>query len=64
MGYLPPTTKALLLGLVIATTIAEGVVVENQTRICQPAPLWEINGIDPMAGMEGQVTVVVLLKAS
>uniref|UniRef100_A0A670XRI2 Selenoprotein P N-terminal domain-containing protein n=1 Tax=Pseudonaja textilis TaxID=8673 RepID=A0A670XRI2_PSETE len=63
MGYLPPTTKALLLGLVIAATVTEGVVVDNQTRICQPAPRWKINGIEPMAGMEGQVTVVVLLKA-
>ncbi|ETE67319.1 Selenoprotein Pb, partial [Ophiophagus hannah] len=54
MGYLPPTTKALLLGLAIAAMVAEGVVVDNQTRICQPAPLWKINGTEPMAGMEGQ----------
>uniref|UniRef100_G1KQP6 Selenoprotein P N-terminal domain-containing protein n=1 Tax=Anolis carolinensis TaxID=28377 RepID=G1KQP6_ANOCA len=54
-------TRILLLGLVvISATQAE--VTENKTRICQPAPLWKINGTAPMAGMEGQVTVVALLK--
>lgn len=36
----------------------------NSTRICQEAPAWSVNGLSPMAGAEGQVTVVALLKAS
>ena len=59
MVFLP---SVLLLGLVIATTGAE--VAENRTRICQPAPFWKINGTAPMTGLEGQVKVVALLKAS
>ncbi|CAM4607599.1 unnamed protein product, partial [Caretta caretta] len=58
---LPTLALATLLGLV-AATLAE--VAENKTRLCQPAPLWEINGTAPMAGALGQVTVVALLKAS
>lgn len=62
MGYSALATTTLLLLLAIAATLAD--VAENRTRICQPAPLWKINGVAPMAGMEGQVTVVALLKAS
>uniref|UniRef100_A0A8D0DYX5 Selenoprotein P N-terminal domain-containing protein n=1 Tax=Salvator merianae TaxID=96440 RepID=A0A8D0DYX5_SALMN len=60
MGHLG-LSISFLLGLMIATTLAE--VAENRTRICQPAPYWKINGTSPMAGMEGQVVVVALLKA-
>uniref|UniRef100_A0A670IUN8 Selenoprotein P N-terminal domain-containing protein n=1 Tax=Podarcis muralis TaxID=64176 RepID=A0A670IUN8_PODMU len=59
MGYSALATTTLLLLLAIAATLAD--VAENRTRICQPAPLWKINGVAPMAGMEGQVTVVALL---
>uniref|UniRef100_A0A8C4WC17 Selenoprotein P N-terminal domain-containing protein n=1 Tax=Gopherus evgoodei TaxID=1825980 RepID=A0A8C4WC17_9SAUR len=52
---------ATLLGLVSAT-LAD--VAENKTRLCQPAPRWEINGTAPMTGALGRVTVVALLKAS
>ncbi|KAH1166457.1 hypothetical protein KIL84_015629 [Mauremys mutica] len=58
---LPALAVATLLGLV-AATLAE--VAENKTRLCQPAPRWEINGTAPMAGALGRVTVVALLKAS
>ncbi|TFK01697.1 adenine phosphoribosyltransferase 1-like [Platysternon megacephalum] len=58
---LPALAVATLLGLV-AATLAE--VAENRTRLCQPAPRWEINGTAPMTGALGQVTVVALLKAS
>uniref|UniRef100_A0A452IWN6 Selenoprotein P N-terminal domain-containing protein n=1 Tax=Gopherus agassizii TaxID=38772 RepID=A0A452IWN6_9SAUR len=44
---------ATLLGLVSAT-LAE--VAENKTRLCQPAPRWEINGTAPMTGALGRVT--------
>uniref|UniRef100_A0A8D2IUL1 Selenoprotein P N-terminal domain-containing protein n=1 Tax=Varanus komodoensis TaxID=61221 RepID=A0A8D2IUL1_VARKO len=61
MHYSALATTTLLLGLVSTTAWAE--VAENRTQICQPAPLWKINGTIPMAGTEGQVTVVALLKA-
>uniref|UniRef100_A0A8B9MPZ1 Selenoprotein P N-terminal domain-containing protein n=1 Tax=Accipiter nisus TaxID=211598 RepID=A0A8B9MPZ1_9AVES len=34
----------------------------NSSRLCQEAPAWSVNGLSPMTGAEGQVTVVALLK--
>uniref|UniRef100_A0A8C4V372 Selenoprotein P N-terminal domain-containing protein n=1 Tax=Falco tinnunculus TaxID=100819 RepID=A0A8C4V372_FALTI len=36
----------------------------NSSRLCQEAPAWSINGLSPMAGVAGRVTVVALLKAT
>uniref|UniRef100_A0A8C6NCY1 Selenoprotein P N-terminal domain-containing protein n=1 Tax=Melopsittacus undulatus TaxID=13146 RepID=A0A8C6NCY1_MELUD len=35
---------------------------DNSSRLCQEAPAWNINGLSPMEGAMGQVTVVALLK--
>lgn len=50
---------AAFLGLSVAASDEEGV-----SRICQPAPNWEIEGHSPMQDQLGRVTVVALLKAS
>lgn len=62
MGCPTLATATFLVGLVVTAILAE--VAENRSHICQPAPLWKINGTAPMDGMEGQVMVVALLKAS
>ncbi|CAN0203461.1 unnamed protein product [Bubo scandiacus] len=60
MGLLVLALAAWLgLGLALAS---EGVT--NSSRLCQEAPAWSVNGLSPMAGAAGQVTVVALLKAS
>lgn len=37
---------------------------KNPSRICKPAPNWEVQGIAPMQELVGNVVVVALLKAS
>uniref|UniRef100_A0A672TFW8 Selenoprotein Pb-like n=1 Tax=Strigops habroptila TaxID=2489341 RepID=A0A672TFW8_STRHB len=49
------------LGLGLASA-SEG--ADNSSRLCQEAPAWSINGLSPMEGAMGQVTVVALLKAT
>lgn len=44
------------------TLLVEG--DNNASRICQPAPHWEIRGEAPMQKLLGKVVVVALLKAS
>lgn len=36
----------------------------NGSRICKPAPKWEIDGQTPMNDLLGNVVIVALLKAS
>uniref|UniRef100_A0A8C8AZU8 Selenoprotein P N-terminal domain-containing protein n=1 Tax=Otus sunia TaxID=257818 RepID=A0A8C8AZU8_9STRI len=58
MGLLVLALAAWLgLGLALAS---EGAT--NSSRLCQEAPAWSVNGLSPMAGAAGQVTVVALLK--
>lgn len=45
-----------------ATLLVEG--NNNASRICKPAPHWEIKGEAPMNNLLGNVVVVALLKAS
>lgn len=60
MGLLVLALAACLgLGLASASEVAD-----NSSRLCQEAPAWSINGLSPMEGALGQVTVVALLKAS
>uniref|UniRef100_A0A8B9F0Z6 Selenoprotein P N-terminal domain-containing protein n=1 Tax=Amazona collaria TaxID=241587 RepID=A0A8B9F0Z6_9PSIT len=50
---------AAWLGLGLASA-SEG--ADNSSQLCQEAPAWSINGLSPMEGAMGQVTVVALLK--
>lgn len=54
--------RSLLIILVgAAITLA---AANNDTRICQVAPHWEIGNQSPMEQLSGQLVVVALLKAS
>lgn len=44
------------------TLLVEG--DNDASRICKPAPYWDINGRAPMKELLGNVVVVALLKAS
>lgn len=44
------------------TLLVEG--DRNVSRICKPAPHWEIQGQAPMKELLGNVVVVALLKAT
>lgn len=56
---------ATLPGLLWASHVS--LIVERDdsaSRICKPAPHWDIKGRAPMDELLGQVVVVALLKAS
>lgn len=53
--------QAALTGLLWASHV-QG--LSNTSRICSPAPRWEIGGRAPMEELLGRVVVVALLKAS
>lgn len=53
--------QATLIGLLWASHV-QG--FNYTTRICKPAPHWEINGDAPMQQLLGRVVVVALLKAT
>lgn len=56
---------AALPGLLWASHVTLIVEGDNDaSRICKPAPHWEINGQAPMQELLGNVVVVALLKAS
>lgn len=56
---------AALPGLLWASHVSTIVEGDNDpSRICKPAPHWEINGNAPMQELLGNVVVVALLKAS
>lgn len=51
----------VVLGLLWASHV-QGLT--NSSRICKPAPRWEVGGQAPMEALLGRVVVVALLKAS
>lgn len=53
-----------LLALTITILLRVVAAEDSGSQICLPAPLWETDGEAPMNSSVGQVTVVVLLKAS
>ena len=61
---LPLWLGASLPGLLWAAAVLLVEGDSDPSRICKPAPHWEVGGIAPMPELLGNVVVVALLKAS
>ena len=60
--WLGASLPALLWASSSASLLVEG--DNDPSRICKPAPYWQVQGKAPMRELLGDVVVVALLKAS